>query len=530
MPEDPKSPKNLSIRCPECRQQFDVDESLRGRTVECGSCDTRFRIDDHVVARAKKMYPGERQAPMLDRFQRVPRSTNSAPVNMQPMRYGDFKHPEQLGPTSPQRILAGFVGVAIMALTALLLIFSSNPNGAFYDIGTINKLVVACFVSMLGTVLLYYANPGGRMKALLIGLLVSAGLLSLPFFFKSGPEIGNEARNSGSPKESEKPVFAEIEADPIQELRENFGTAPLEKEQERLKETDKGTNAFGVYLTNMVDRNRYTSRDFLIRETEADLSSHPYPRDSGEYLMVLTDVAKTFEEVTKIAEQLGELEATHPEIGVVSIRVENEQFLAGSAEKLNDRDDPAFYELNIRELRSIDIDRVERAVIRLADAPPVIYRGDITRILHELLLKPRINFDLDISRALLKWTENPEKSSQVAIELIKRHIAEEQTPSEPLVELAVLSKSPDAIQPIHDIWVNSPNLWDKYLIQLGPEVVPLVLQQLTSDQAPLKRSAIKILGEVGGDESIPVLKELLRSEDPEIRMLSERSISDINAR
>ncbi|HAO94842.1 MAG TPA: biopolymer transporter ExbD, partial [Verrucomicrobiales bacterium] len=33
---------SLRIQCPACQRQFTVDEELKGRTVECGSCEKQF--------------------------------------------------------------------------------------------------------------------------------------------------------------------------------------------------------------------------------------------------------------------------------------------------------------------------------------------------------------------------------------------------------------------------------------------------------------------------------------------------------
>jgi hypothetical protein len=50
-------------------------------------------------------------------------------------------------------------------------------------------------------------------------------------------------------------------------------------------------------------------------------------------------------------------------------------FIEGPIEKLSNKQDPAFYELNKRELESIDLERAKRAVQRLAEAEPKIYRA-----------------------------------------------------------------------------------------------------------------------------------------------------------
>ena len=64
----PSDDSLLLIRCPTCGQRFKVGEDLRERTVECGGCESRFRINDEVIVRGRKFYPGERKDPGFNRF------------------------------------------------------------------------------------------------------------------------------------------------------------------------------------------------------------------------------------------------------------------------------------------------------------------------------------------------------------------------------------------------------------------------------------------------------------------------------
>ncbi len=251
--------------------------------------------------------------------------------------------------------------------------------------------------------------------------------------------------------ESPEPMFPEEDIDPLIELRQRFGTTPLDTERSRLEEGGTGAKAYGIYLTNLVRRNMYTARDYLIRETLASPSSHPYPRDNGSYLMVLTGVQANLETVAAIAGNLGTREETYPELGVIVVRVNNDQFVAGSAEKLNSVSDPAFYELNMRELTSIDLDRVERAVERLAGAEPKIYRTDINRLLIELMGKPGVRFQGEIARALLTWAEDDGTAGTAALEALKRQVLEGLPMPETLVDLVVREKPEGAISAIHDL-------------------------------------------------------------------------------
>ncbi len=529
MAEVPDSNNQLNIRCPSCRQRFEVDKSLMDRMVECGGCDSRFRINSDVIVRTKKFYPGEGKDPKLNRFQRVPLSGAGTPEGFQTAQYAEFKHPEQLGPASPQRVIAGVLGVGLMIFTAILFLFSTRSGGMLGGTTLENRLVIAGFVCVVGLAMLIYANPRARFKAAFFGLLLAAGVISLPFFHKDGPRIADSS-GTNPPKVSESPIATPEEIDPTLALRERFGTKPLEDEQQRMESLGDGKSAYGVYLTGLVQRNIYTARDFLIRDTGAGPSSHPYPRDDGNYLMVLTEVPLSLEEVAAAAGKLGQTQEVLPELGLVVVRVNNEQFLASSSDKLNDKSDPAFYDLNRLELESIDLDRVKRAVDRLADAEPSIFRTDISRRFIELMAKRGVTFHDSIARALLVWSETPGPAGLATHAVVRGYIAEGLPVPENLVALIVKEKTTEAIPELNTLWIQSPSLWERHFKAFGSDIEPYVVEQIDAAEAPLRRSALKLLGEIGTNKSLPAIRKAASDTDPEVRTLATRAIAEIQSR
>lgn len=530
MSVDPETTESLSIRCPSCRQRFSVGADLMDRMVECGACDARFRINDDVILRTKKFYPGERNSTELNRFQRVPLSA-AAPEGLQTIRYADFNQLDKLEPTSPQRITAGILGVGLMAVIALMFIFSSGPSGSLSAMPLENKLLMGGFVSAVGVALLVYANPRARAKAGFFGLLMAAGLLTIPFFIKGPPMTYTDSGDSLDYVDPTDPLlFPEVPEDPLATLKDRFSTNPLEAEQKRLESSGSDKSAYGIYVTNLLQRNIYTVRDYLIRETMAGSSSHPYPRDNGDYLMVLTDVSMDITEVAKIAGLLGATKEVHPEIGVVVVSVNNEQLEDSAPEKLNNQKDPAFYTLNQRELASIDMDRVKRAVERLAAAEPSIYREDISGILLKLLEKPGIRFHDELSKALLVWLQDPSLAGDAALKVLEEHIASGKPVPENLVTLLLKGKNQAAIPSVQILWLGDPLIWERHYAEFGAVIEPNVIEQLGSEKAPLRRSAINILGRIGTESSLSPLGQLVGAEDPEVRVLAERAIKAIKER
>jgi len=317
----------------------------------------------------------------------------------------------------------------------------------------------------------------------------------------------------------------------IEALRERFGTELLEKEQQRYASDGSSEKAYGIYITKIQGRYRYTARDYLIRESEADESSYQLPRESDNLFLLLTGVEKDISEVASIAGRLGKTTEIHPEIGVIVISVNNDLFVTGPQEKLNDKFNPAFYDLNLLELQSFDIERVHKAVERLADAEPKFYRADITKLLTQFIQKPGVSFHDDLCRALQNWAEDIQGPSAAALVTLKaQYTSQNLVPPESLVSLVCKGKDPDAIPVIKSLWINNPFAYEKYFSSLGSQIETTVLQETQSNDATVRHSAIKILALVGTSASLPTLQNLLKHDDPETPIHAERAINQIESR
>ena len=66
-------------------------------------------------------------------------------------------------------------------------------------------------------------------------------------------------------------------------------------------------------------RNRFTVRDYVLRVTGCGSQSHYFPRDDGNFLMVVYGINQSLDEVAKIAASLGTVEKVYPEISVIEV-------------------------------------------------------------------------------------------------------------------------------------------------------------------------------------------------------------------
>lgn len=520
----------LLIRCPSCGQRFKVGEDLRGRTVECGGCEHRFRINDDVIVRGKKFYPGERKDPTLNRFHRVPLAMGAGTSTVQSVHYANPPSAVNFEPASPLRIIAGVAGVAGMAFMALLLMFGSSRGGTLDGMTTENRLLMAGFTGLLGIALLIFANPRARGKALGVGLLLTAGLLSLPFFFTVGSVPLRSAETEAETESVNPPPARVPDGASDADLRNLIGTSPLDDEIARLAREGSTRGAVGLWLRNLREANRFLVRDYILRATDADPQSHFYPRGDGDFLMVVTGINRSLDEVAEVASALGTVVKVYPEIQVVEVRVKNESFVSGPIEKLSDRTHPAFYDLNKKELESIDLERVSKAVKRLAEAEPKIYRSDITRKLIALLGEDAVDFKADICNALAVWSAEPGPAGEAALKEAGKLLARDRHVPKEVISLIVKEKNPGVVPILDELWSENSTQWETLYGDVGPPAEATLIRRFPTTEGSLRHSAVRLLGRVGGERSLPLLEAAASGADPELEVLIQKATAAIKAR
>lgn len=525
-------PDNLQIRCPACGQRFNVGVDLRDRTVECGSCEHRFRIDDDVIIRSRKFYPGERRDPRLDMFARVPHAPSVSP-NIQTVAYAPEPSHASFEPPSPLRTMVGIAAVLGMIFIGVLLMAGARYGGLLDGVSTLKRLSLAGFAGVAGGTLLIYANPRGRKKAAAVALLLLGGLLAVPFAFQTASEPVAPTRPSGIAQPG--PVKKAAEPDRSSELADRMVLEPLLKETSRLVADGAPGHAVGVWLRNLRDSNKYLVRDYLINATGADvLNSNLFTRESDEWLLVLSGPSVSLESTTQAASKLGgDADATriHEKLNVVEVTVNNAIFVAGPLEKLQDKNDPAFYDLNRRELESIDPDRVTKAVKRLADSEPKIYRDDITRLLIQHVRGADAALMGNLARALKIWSLPDDSKSAVALEGGLRRLRETgAVPPQDVVAFLVSRKAVSIAPIVDELWAADPMSWEPLYGELGPVIEPLVLKHLSDARISVRQSGVRLLGKTGTSKSVAAVSALANGSDPETKVIIDRALKAIQER
>lgn len=522
----------IIIGCPSCRERFKVEEEFIGSRVECGNCEHQFEITHNEVIKGKKFYPGEGKSPGLEKFHRAQpaKIDHDLPVPMAPQQAPVHQH-HQVEPTSPMRVMLGLMGGLAIAFMAMIMILGAKRGGMLDGVTTDKRLVMSGFVAVIGFILIVCANPNARIRAVLIGMLAAGGLAVIPLFFTDGSiplGVANPENSGETTDEHDDPKSKKLS---VEQLREQFGIGPLESEIQRLALSGSNKRAIGIWFKNLRSSNRYLVRDYIIRVTNADYESHFYPRGNDTYLMVVTGITLSMDEMQNIMNPLGTVEEVHEELQVIETLVDNESFQSKDMEKLTDPKNPMFYHLNNEELSSVDLERVSAAVNRLAEAEPTILRADITGRLIYLMQQDWVDFKDDVAAALSVWASDPGPASEAALEAAKKMRLNGETVPLEVIQLVVDKGNTNVIPLLNILWNENPSKWELIYAEVGPAAEDLMVQNLKEATGVHRDSAIKILGRIGGVIALDLLTEMDQPDvTGETKILIRNAISLINKR
>lgn len=494
----------IQIRCPKCSQRFRVGPELKGRMVECGACEFRFRVDDEAQVKNRKFYPGEKKDPIPNRYPRQPHTEFAASSPVMQAHYAEAPDVERFEPTPIGKIIVGLVGGGLMVVTLLILITGATQHGLLGGVTTDRRLVIAGFAAVVGSLMIIYANPRARVKATFFALLGSLGLIATPIFITEGSKkmYGGDANTAII----NPPTVTVDGRKKISDLKAAVGYTPMET---ALLQAGQGGRVVGLWLKGLRDSNNDMVYAYLLRVSGASDQSHLYPRMKQNALIVLINPKLSLEELALQCERLGEVNEIVPELHLIDVKVENERFAEQSITKLSDKEDGAFYQLNLMELLGVDIRRINNALLRLALADPVQSRDDIIKRMIELLDMSDREMLANICKAMLVWSDGKDGAPEAAMKAATvRFEAEKDLPIECVTFLVKWQQA--GVYPIlEQLWLKDPTSWEEVYMKSGSPAEAGLINHLAEGSNRRRMSAARILGRVGGDAAEDALRSAL---------------------
>lgn len=529
---DDLEPETIAIRCPGCSQRFRISPNLAGKMVECGSCDERFRVTEEVIIRSKKFYPGEHRDASLQRFSRVPiKSVPNPDFEAAPQLADPASTAREIQTFSPLKLVLGIAAVLLVVLAGLLLMAGGHPGGPLDGAGLVRRLTLSGFTGLIATVLLVLANPAAKGKGFAGGMACLLVLLGLPLVFTEGrpdqvpdgppPVVRDTPPTRIEPQDGGlEAVKEEMRYGKLAEAIAEYGPSGVRD----------GRTAVGVWLRDVREFNKDIIVKYLISTSGADDRSWAYTRPPADYLVILHGVDPDLAKIERITQRFGIVGRVIEELQVVEVKVDNKRFEAGPSGKLSDPENPSFYQLNLRELESIDAGRAGQAVKRLSSVEPRLLRSDIVNRLQQLMIHADVELRDDIAKALAVWAQPGDGSVEVVREAFSETLEEQEEVPRSIVEFLVSRGDEESLPLLHRLWAAEPGDWEALYGDMGAGIEPDVLGHLGDEDLNLVASAIRLLGRVGTSKSLPDLQAALDKAHGELASLLTQSIQSIERR
>lgn len=519
----------LQIRCPSCGQNFRVKSEVRGKMVECGACEARFRVDDKAILRTRKFYPGERKTASLEQFSRIPHANLTLPERIQTAQYAPVTAQSIVQPTSIARVTLGFCGAAILCIALLLLIAGARHGGALDGITTENRVLLGCFASAIGCTLLIIANPMARLRAAIFSLMGAALVIGAPFYYHEASEpIVSKTSTNPSDYAKPAPVVNNDRKKILEDLRYAVGYSPMEQ---AIIKSGVDTRIQGLWLKGISESNTTVVREYLLRISGASAESHIYPRLSGNYLFVLIDSQVSLEDLAQHCKRIGKVEQTVPELNLVEVLTENGRFSERTLDMLSDRSSPQFYRNNLLELDALDLKRINAALLRLSTAQPNQLRADILAKILSLL--PEADYELleNISKVLQVWTDSSSTAPLAVATFAQSFFEKNAMLPRDTVRYLLTWKQQNVYPILHELWKKEHIKWEDLYMDADTAVQHHLIPELRDKNKQLQVSAARILARVGDQTAATALSEVLKNHpEPELQTIFQNAIESIEYR
>ncbi|MBT8044205.1 MAG: hypothetical protein KJO79_04570 [Verrucomicrobiae bacterium] len=503
-----------------------MTEDFLGKTVECGSCDGRFKVSmDEVVTEKKKFYPGEKKDSHLERFGRNT-SEGAANVAFAQAHYQQDVSADVIGPPRPRRTVAMIAGVSLMLLIIITFLLAGGKEGPMRDMVTVNRFVLCGFTALVGGLLVLYGSAHRRKLGVLLTLVFVLLLLVMPVLFPGNPTSA-----------SAKPIVLEDDTTNansslthIQSQDDYLFDIGYEPISDAIAEHPK-ESVVGIYLHNANELVRGKIASYLYQATDKASRETVYKRgDNGDDgLILLVEQKKTIDEIAALCSKFSRIEKIDKELRVVEVTVESSKMSSLDKYKVLDPNSLDFEAQNLKALKSFDPKEQMNAVKRLAGAKPRALRDDITQQLATMLPESETDLKLEIINALKTWALPESGVGPVVLDAVKELHAEGKV-SNTAMELLIEHEVDGSEVILMDLWEKSPAIWSAMLIKLGEGAEVLLLPKIKDMDVSHVTAAADILGKVGTKACVDYLEDIMPKMEEQKKKSLQAAIDEIKKR
>ena len=505
-----------------------------GKTVECGSCDNRFKVTDDVqVKEKKKFYPGEKKGVHLERFATssasvVASSPEATQVGFQEAHYQADVNADRIGPPRPRRTISSIIGVSIMVMMILIFLIFGREDGPMRDMETTNRFVLAGFTAVLGSLLILYGLGQNKLRGMLLCLVLGGGLLAMPALFPGNPisASAEEAKPEVLLKDSpnSRSSYGQSENN---DYLDNVGYRPVADALEKYP----SDGVVAVYIRNARKLVRDKISAYLYAETGKVSRGTSYDQvdqtDSGLILMVKQKMS--IDEIASMCSRFGRVDKIDRDLRLIDVTVENSKIVKLDPEASLDSDNPQYYRQQLEALGSFDPEVKMKTVKRLAGVEPKSMRDDISRALVVMLPESPNDLQLEIFKALQVWSKPDDGAGPVVLNVVQQ-LHKDGEVSKAAMTFLVHRQIDGAQVILMDLWQKDPVGWSELFVNLGEGAQVLLLPELKKMDTVHIVAASDILGKVGAKSCIPYLEAVIEKQEETGKESLKAAIDEIKKR
>lgn len=510
-----------------------TDEFME-KTVECGSCESRFKVTEDVLVKEKeKFYPGEKRGVHLERFSNS--ETHEAVASPKPTQV-DFAQAhyqtdvdiDRVGPPSASRTMAAIIGVSLMVLVLVIFLLVGRENGAMRNMEAPNRFVLVGFTALLGCLLVLYGMAQNRMKGILLCLILGGGLMVLPVVFPGNPMseskddvpslVGDGASkplSRADQENAETDYFAEVGYRPVAEALEKY---PSDR-------------VVGIYLRDARKLIRDKILDYLYEETGKTNRGTSYDQvdQASRGLILMVKQKISIDEIAVMCEKFGNINKIHRDLRLIDITVDPAKIVHLDPKKSLDVNSPDYYRQQLAALKSFDPEVKMKAVKRLAGVEPKSMRDDISRALIEMLPTSPNDLKLKIIKTLQVWSKPGDGADAVVLKAVQE-LHQEGLVSNAAMTFLVDRRVDGSEKILIDLWGKDPVAWSDLFLSLGEGAQVLLLPRLKEMDTVHIVAASDILGKLGSKTCVTDLEAVMEGLDETGKKSLQAAIDEIKKR
>lgn len=399
----------------------------------------------------------------------------------------------------------------------------------------------ALFFACLAGGLMACAGRRHKIVFILLGFLVAGGIASLPFVYpvNVNPSLLGGKEKGGAAEEKVVSGFTSMGLEELPSKNasvQNYGERDLKPLFSAI-ERKEAQGVLGVWVVGVNAANRDMVKAYLKRMAQSEDEPIFYDRKgTGGGLFVITPTPITFKEFVEVAGRMGKVTMQDKEHFFVEVILNRDKFEARPASvALQDERHQYFVLANLKELSCLDIRRVIAAAKRLAAVKPDKMRDEVTARLVELLREPwgrDAEYVTALASSLVVWAEPDHAEAQRVVYYVVTELkkADCEVPAS-LIRFLLHGPEKESFSLLLDEWKKDPQKWEDECKAAGPTGEAGIIRLLNeSDDFVLKRSAARILGEIGSEASLSALKAFTHDADNELRLCAELSVNLIEKR